>query len=69
MKQKPLAPWIKYSLLPLIIGGSIVIARTSIIWFTIIGWSMLVFGAIFGYHFLLILYKKHKEKKLKEEKE
>ncbi len=57
--------WIRTSLMPILIGGSLVITNISMILFKVIGWVLLIFGLATGSLYLLKLYKAHKEKILK----
>ena len=57
--------WIRTSLMPILIGGSLVITNISMIIFKVIGWILLIFGLSTGSLYLFKLYKAHKEKILK----
>ncbi len=62
IKRKETDHWIRTSLMPMIIGGSLVIANISMIIFKVIGWVLLIWGIGIGALYLYKLYKANKEK-------
>ena len=64
-KQNKMDMWVKICLLPLIIGGSLIIANISLKLFKILGWMLVSIGLVTGAFYLYELYKKHREKILK----
>ncbi len=61
IKRKEADHWIRTSLLPLIIGFSLVVSKISMIVFKVIGWVLFVWGVGTGYLYLFKLYKENKE--------
>ena len=61
LKRKEADHWIRTSLLPLIIGFSLIVSKISMIVFQVIGWILFVWGVGTGYLYLFKLYKENKE--------
>lgn len=61
-KQNKSDLWIRICLVPLLMGGSLVISNISMIIFRVAGWILLIFGLVTGLFYLIKLYRTHRKK-------